>query len=185
MTPHGPLGGPYQAWADYLEHWSTARPVDGIDLPALARTDFPADTWQRLMERIQRALDLVLQSWADAMVTAMNAADDEFAAGRALAQARTGLHRIQALAAHPRLPADLRGRLTDTVAEAIRDLQQELERGLARRAARGDDPQQIENRRRTLRDNPLTAVLAAPPPADTGGWAYDPLNAPRRRVLPG
>ena len=63
-TP-GPLGGPYHAWADFLERWSAGEPVDDTSLPALTPTDFPEDTWQRLGVRIREALQQRLQAWAD------------------------------------------------------------------------------------------------------------------------
>ncbi|MER7673392.1 hypothetical protein ABTY61_33705 [Kitasatospora sp. NPDC096128] len=183
-TP-GPLGGAYHAWADFLERWSAGEPVDDTGLPALTRADFPEDTWQRLGARIREALQQRLQAWADALVAAVNAADDEFAAGRALAQARTGLHRIRALAGHPQLPADLREKLTAIIDEQTRRAQQDLEHELERRASREQDQQAVDARRRTLRDNPLTAVITATPPADPGGWSYDPADGPRRRIVPG
>ncbi|MEV7780951.1 hypothetical protein [Kitasatospora sp. NPDC088351] len=180
-----PPGGEYQRWADYLERWSEGAPEDPDGLPALDPARYPADTLARLAGRISEALGARLQGWSDALVSALNATGDEFAFGRALTQARTGLHRIRALAAHPGLPEDLRTRLTATVDEQVRRVQEDLERGLDRRSAAGRDPGWVEQRRRTLRDNPLTAVLAQRPPADPAGWAYDHAAAPGRRVVPG
>ncbi|GAA2244712.1 MULTISPECIES: hypothetical protein [Kitasatospora] len=183
MSGPAPLGGSYQAWADHLERWSKGEPVDGAGLPPLAPADFPADTLERLQVRITDALDRRLQRWADALVAAMNAADDEFAAGRALAQARGGLHQARSLAAHPGLPAELRERLSGILDDTARRIQQDLENDLVRLAAQGADPRFVEARRRTLRDNPLTAVIAQTPPADPGGWSYDPTAVPRRRII--
>ena len=105
-----------------------------------------------------------------------------------LAQARTGLRSVRALAAHPGLPESLRSKLGELVDEQIPRLQAQLEQNLEDEARRGADARFVERRRRTLRDNALTAVLKSPeaapaPPADP--WAsYAPGAPTRRRVLP-
>ncbi|OIJ65162.1 hypothetical protein [Streptomyces mangrovisoli] len=179
-------GGPYQAWVDHLRRWAALEPVDPAALPPLTQEQFDADTWARLTAHLTGALTARLVAWADAMVRALAQAHDEFSYGRELAQARTGLHTVRALAAHPGLPASLRERLTALVDEQIPQVQAQLERGLEEEARRGTDPRRVEARRRTLRDNALTATLGAPPPPAPGQpWAYDPAAPPRRRILPG
>ncbi|MGK4585519.1 hypothetical protein [Kitasatospora sp. HPMI-4] len=185
MSGPATLGGPYQAWADFLERWAGGEPVDGAGLPPLAPGDFPADTLDRLRARLESAFNQRLQGWADALTAAMNAAGDEFAVGRAVAQARGGLHRVRALAAHPALPEELRAQLAGLLDDTVRRIQRDLESDLERLTTLGADPRVVEARRRTLRDNPLTAVIAQPPPADPSGWSYDPTAAPRRRIITG
>jgi hypothetical protein len=185
MTTLRAGGGSYQAWADYLEGWAAGR-TDGRPPPALAGEDLPADIWQRLLVRIRDAVNLRLQNWADAMVAAVSAAPDEFSAGRALAQARAGLREIRALVAHPSLPDDFSTRLLKSVDDEARSLQSAIETELDRAVAGGEDPRWVEARRRTVRDNRLTAVLdeeARSPARDAPpAWSYDPAGG-RRRVI--
>ncbi|MEV4973530.1 hypothetical protein [Streptomyces scopuliridis] len=183
-------GGTYETWAAFLTGWADGGRSDGAGLPALRQEDFAADTWDRLRLRLTDALSARLQRCADALGTALGEAADEFSVGRALAQARSGLHPVRALATHPGLPEDLRPQLLKMVDDATRTLQQDLERAVESMVSEGGDPRRVEARRRTLRDNPLTAVTSAPPPAPaaepaaTGGWSYDPTATGRRRVTP-
>lgn len=204
MNAYWGHGGPYETWVEFLRRWAAEEPVAPGALPPLADDRFPAETWERLAEHLSRALDTRLTTWADRLVAALLAASDEFSAGRALAQARNGLRAVRAVAAHPGLPETTRTRLTDMVDGQIRDLQDQLERSLDLAAAEnGSDPRWVEQRRRTFRDNPLTAALPAGPPApgkaaargkadpnavpipdpDPDPWAVDPAARPRRRVI--
>jgi hypothetical protein len=179
--------GPYQAWADYLERWA-AGAGDLTAPPALAPEDLPEDAWQRLLTRIDEAVSSRLQGWADALMAALSETPDEFSAGRALAQSRAGLRQVLLLLATPSLPADFRTRLADAVAKQVRRIQSDLEQELDRAAATGLDARWVEARRRTLRDNPLTAVLTAEPAAAQPpgpAWSYDPAGGGRRRVVRG
>ncbi|MFJ1912517.1 hypothetical protein ACIOGX_11330 [Streptomyces sp. NPDC088147] len=200
-------GGTYETWAAFLTAWASGTDAatgtegasgggsDGAGLPAaglpaLRQEDFAADTWDRLRRRLTDALSARLQLCADALTGALGEAADEFSVGRALAQARSGLHPVRALANHPGLPEDLRPQLLKMVDDATRSLQRDLERAVESMVAEGGDPRHIEARRRTLRDNPLTAVTSAPPPVPTarheatGGWSYNPTATGRRRVTP-
>lgn len=187
-------GGAYQEWVEFLRRWAAFEPVDPGALPPVHEGAYDGDTMARLTRHLTQALGTRLQAWADTLVRAMEAATDEFSAGRELAQARIGLQSIRLLARHPGLPERLREQLTELVDRQVPDLQAQLERSLEEVArADGADAYWVEQRRRTLRDNALTAVLgqdpaAAPapsparPPADA--WAaYDPAAAPRRRVV--
>ncbi|MER5206601.1 hypothetical protein [Streptomyces sp. NPDC002825] len=181
-------GGPYGEWAEFLRRWAAGESVDPARLPPISAEAYDGDTIARLTAHLVQALGTRLQAWADALTRAMNAVTDEFEAGRELAQARNGLRPIRALAGHPRLPEQLRGRLTEVVDQQIVQVQEQLERLLEEAA--GEDPgaDWVEERRRTLRDNRLTAVLDAPAPQQSSGptadpWTYDPAAAPRRRVL--
>ena len=182
----------YAAWVGFLDQWAEGADPDPSGLPRLAVDDMLPATWDRLLSRITDAVGTRMQRWADALTAALSAAGDEFSAGRALAQARPGLRRARALVAHPGLPEEVRDALTGLVDDLARRLQTDLERDLD---AAGDrvDPAQLEARRRTLRDNPLTAVLVEPDApwqqAPTQGarsgsdWAYDPAAPVRRRLF--
>ncbi|MER7585246.1 hypothetical protein [Kitasatospora sp. NPDC097691] len=185
MTGLWSSGGTYRAWADFLERWARGGPEADAALPPLVLADFPADTRERIRVRITEALTRRLQGWSDALTAALNAAPDEFGAGRALAQARTGLRAVRALAEHPGLDEEFRAKLTDVLDAQIRRSQADLEHELGRLAALDADPAWLEERRRTLRDNPLTAVIAETAPAARDGWSYDPAAAPRRRIVRG
>jgi hypothetical protein len=186
-------GGAYAAWATYLERWSKdlGTPDDG--LPTLAQADFAPETWVRLTNRIIDALNARMRLWSTALTTDLGQAATEFAAGRALGQARTGLASLMRLAGHPGLPADLREQLRAVVEQQVTSVQRSLEDSLQRQAAAGGPRAAIEARRRTFRDNPLTAVLGGPPAAAPGTpsvppapaadpWAYDPTAPPRRTL---
>ncbi|MET7475161.1 hypothetical protein ABZT17_12475 [Streptomyces sp. NPDC005648] len=180
-------GGQYETWVEFLRRWSAEEAVDPWALPALVQEHFPGETWERLVLHLGGALDARLRAWAERLVRAMEAAQDEFSAGRTLTQAREGLRAVRALAGHPGLPESLRTRFTELVDGQIRDLHDQLERSLDRLAAGGSDPRWIEARRRTLRDNALTALLTTPPsrpptqPPDP--WSIAPSTTPRRRVI--
>ncbi|MGW8765652.1 hypothetical protein ACWGN5_24435 [Streptomyces sp. NPDC055815] len=180
-------GGPYGEWAEFLRRWAAGEPVDPARLPVIAAEAYDGDTIARLTTHLVQALGTRLQAWADTLTRAMGAVTDEFEAGRELAQARNGLRPIRALAGHAGLPEQLRGRLTEMLDQQIVQVQEQLER-LLEEAAAQDPGEWVEERRRTLRDNRLTAVLDAPASHPSNGptadpWTYDPGAAPRRRVL--
>ncbi|MFJ4468895.1 hypothetical protein ACIP2X_15585 [Streptomyces sp. NPDC089424] len=175
-------GGPYETWVDFLRRWAAAEPADPAALPPLSQDDYPGETWERFARHLGDALDGRLKYWGERLAQALLAADDEFSAGRALAQARVGLTEVRAVAGHPGLPKTLRSRFTELVESQITDLQQQIERNLDHLAATdGSDPRWIEGRRRTVRDNALTARPAA---ATTDPWAQaHTSDRPRRRVV--
>ncbi|MFI9602038.1 hypothetical protein ACIHCX_19690 [Streptomyces sp. NPDC052043] len=194
MTAYWGHGGPYETWVEFLRRWAAEEAVHPGALPALAQEHFPGETWERLVLHLGDALDTRLKAWAERLLQAMLAAPDEFSAGRALAQARTELQTVRALAGHPGLPESTRTSTTELVDAQITDLQDQLERNLNRLAAQGSDPRWVDRRRRTLRDNPLTALLTGQPAASgasapTGAvpvadpWAHVPADRPRRRVI--
>ncbi|MHB9859415.1 hypothetical protein [Streptomyces sp. YIM S03343] len=182
-------GGAYQTWVGFLRAWAAFEPVDPEALPRLEQEQFEADTWVRLSTHVIAAFTARLARWSEGLVRALNEARDEFSFGRELAQARTGLRSVRALAAHPGLPESLRTELGKLIDEQIPRIQAQLEQSLEHEARRGANARFVEQRRRTLRDNALTAVLTTPPdpasapPADP--WAsYTPGTPSRRRVLP-
>lgn len=189
-------GGAYQAWVDFLRRWAASEPVDAAALPTLTEEHWDSDTWARLANHLTGALDTRLVAWAEALVRALGQARDDFSYGRELAQARTGLQSVRAVAAHPGLPESFRERLTRLVDDQIGQIQAQLEQSLDEELSRGADRRLLERRRRALRDNALTAVLDQPPPPPTppppghpapaaDPWAYDPTAPPRRRIAPG
>ncbi|MEV0322780.1 hypothetical protein ACIBKX_20885 [Streptomyces sp. NPDC050658] len=195
-------GGDYHAWVDFLRRWTAEEDhLHPEALPVLTETQFAAETLARLTTHLGDALDARLQAWSDRLVAALNAARDEFSAGRELTQARTGLRAIRAMARHQGLPAGVRDRLGTLVDEQIALLQDQLEQGLEDSAWAGVDPRLVEHRRRTLRENALTEVTQPPPDtkkrrrgaaakaadaarADPDPWSHDPAARPRRRVIP-
>lgn len=180
MTTYWGHGGPYETWVDFLHRWSAEEETSPDALPPLVQEDFPGETWTRLAGHLGAALDTRLTTWANRLTEALLAAPDEFSAGRALAQARTGLGTVRAVAGHPGLPESTRTRFTELVDTQIADLQRQLERQLDELAASGTDPRWVEQRRRTFRDNPLTTVR--PTAADPWARAHG-QERPRRRVV--
>lgn len=182
-------GGTYGAWSSYLRTWSKALGTpDGSRLPAVAPADFTPETWVRLTDQIVDALNARLRLWSDAVSTDVSAATSEIAAGRALVHGRVGIGAVLGLADHPSLPADLRAQLRALVEQQIRSMQRSLEDQLDRLGRQGATRDQVEQRRRTFRDNALTAVLSAGPaasavPAGVDAWAAADVTAPRRRRL--
>ena len=182
-------GGAYGAWAAHLDRWSSnLTPSDAGVLPVIAREDFAPQTWVRLTDRILDAINARLRLWSTAVGTDLSAADSEFAAGRALVNGRVGIAAVLALAEHPSLPDDLREQLRGLVEQQIHAVQRSLEEQLDRLDRQGVSRIQIEQRRRTLRDNPLTAALSAPTTAGPPVPAVDPwagidITQPRTRRL--
>ncbi len=172
--------GPYGAWAAFLTEWAAGGQPSGT-LPTLTVEDFRPDTWARLLDRVTEAVQLRLRRWADALVLALREAPDEFSTGRALTQGRTGLRAVRALTAHPGLPEEFRAGLAAMVDDVAGQVQTDLEHGVDLLAR--DDPQAAEARRRTVRDNPLTAVLDEEPVAPADDWAFDPSAPVRRRLF--
>lgn len=180
-------GGTYNGWASFLQRWGAGEATDSTHLPPLEPGDFTSDTWERLVLRLTDAISCRLQSWAEALSRAMAESTDEFTVGRVLSQARSGLRSIRDLAQHPSLPEDLRNRLVDLVDRQVVSAQQSFEEQVERMRSGHVDAQLVEARRRTIRDNPLTAVAttqqatsAAP---TTGDWFVDPAGTGRRRVI--
>lgn len=174
-------GGPYARWAGFLEQWSAGAPVDPAGLPPLAQADLPPDGWERLGNRISEAISVRLQQWARALTAGLGVARDEFSVARTLVQARGGLHAVRGLATHPALPADLRDRLAEIVDTAIASAQQQLERQVDGMRRDRTPQSAVDARLRTIRDNPLTAVTAAPRPPGPDAWLGG--SAVRRRVI--
>ncbi|MFG2317998.1 MULTISPECIES: hypothetical protein [Streptomyces] len=187
MTGYWGHGGPYETWVDFLRRWAAEENPDPAALPPLAQEDFPGETWERFALHLGEALDTRLKSWAERLSEAVLAAPDEFSAGRELAQARAGLQTVRAVAGHPGLPETLRTRFRELVDGQITDLQRQLERRLDDlAAANGSDPRWVEQRRRTVRDNALTATLSPSPshPGTADPWAQThTADRPRRRVV--
>jgi hypothetical protein len=176
-------GGAYQAWSAFLQQWGEGAPADPATLPPLAPEDLAGDTWERLMNQLTGALDRRLTAWSETLSRELGGAAGEFAAARALDHARWGLPPIRALAAAPGLPEAVRARLTGLVDNQIRSAQDQIDRQVQRMRHSGVPAAAVEARLRTVRDNPLTAVLSRTH-ATGGGWDADPTVTPRRRVRP-
>jgi len=176
-------GGHYQAWSAFLQQWGDGSPADPATLPRLEPADLAGDTWERLMNQITAALDRRLTTWSDTLSRELSNAPDEFAAARALDHARWGLPPIRALAAAPGLPETVSTRLTELVDNQIRSTQDQIDEQVRRMRHRGVSSTAVEARLRTVRENPLTAVLSQSH-ATRGGWDADPTVTPRRRVSP-
>ncbi|MBG0852846.1 hypothetical protein I2W78_13595 [Streptomyces spinoverrucosus] len=175
-------GGPYETWVDFLHRWAAAEPADPAGLPPLSQDDFPGETWERFTLHVGEALDKRLKHWDRHLTQALLAAPDEFSAGRALAQARAGLQEVRAVAGHPGLPETLRTKFTELVESQITDFQSQIERHLDNLAAtNGADLRWLDQRRRTVRDNALTARPTTPT-ADPWAQAHT-VDRPRRRVV--
>jgi hypothetical protein len=155
-------GGTYQSWAEFLERWAKGDDTGFDRLPKVDPGELNAETLVRLADRLVTVMAARLQDWADRLTRAMAAESGEFGVARALTQARTGLRSVRRLAAHPGLPEDLRARLGEMVDRQIASSQDQLEADLTRMAAGGVSLRQIDARRRTVRENRLTAVLAEP-----------------------
>jgi hypothetical protein len=178
----GPRAG-YPEWAEYLERWGRGERPDDSGLSPLEQRDFAGDTWARLTNRLLEAMNQRLQAWQAALAKATDGViSDEFGYGRALQQGRDGVRPVLALATDPRLPEDLRARLTDLIENHLRQTQTRLEDHLRQQRDRGDSARFVEMRLRTLRDNALTAVITE---AHTGAGpvAVPPAGTPTRRII--
>jgi hypothetical protein len=176
-------GGAYQTWSTFLQHWADGTPADPATLPRLAPEDFAGDTWERLMNQVTGALDKRLTAWSATLSRELSTAADEFAAARALNHARWGLPPIRALASEPGLTEDMRTQLIGLVDNQIRSAQEQIDKQIQRMRLSGLPAAAVEARLRTVRENPLTAVLG-PSHATGAGWDADPTVTPRRRVIP-
>jgi hypothetical protein len=176
-------GGQYAAWAEFLDRWGAGESLDPATLPVLTPADFHADSWERLSGRIFDALVKRMRTWSETLTREFGTAD-EFAAGRTLNHARWSLVPIRALAAAPALPDEVRAKLTEMVDTQIQSGQRQLDESVERLRRAGVPRAVVEARLRTIRDNPLTAVIERSNGHVTGdAWAADPLATPRRRVI--
>ncbi|MFG1607780.1 hypothetical protein [Actinoplanes sp. NPDC049265] len=175
--------GTYHAWATFLRKWSEGAAGDPAGLPALSPADLAGDTWARLTNHLTEALSQRLTTWSGTLARELVAAPDEFAAARALNHARWGLPPIRALASAPGLPPEVRTRLLDLVDAQIRSVQEQIDQQVRQQRGPGVPASVVEARLRTVRDNPLTAVLGDAHPTG-GGWSAGPATSPRRRVFP-
>lgn len=177
-------GGQYAVWAGFLDRWAAGEQLDPASLPALEPADFHADSWDRLSGRIFDALAKRMKTWGDTLSRELRAGD-EFVAARALNHARWSLVPIRALAGTPALPDEMRTRLTEMVDTQIRGAVRQLEESAERMRRSGAPRAAVEARLRTIRDNPLTAVIERRNGHVTAdAWAAaDPLATPRRRVI--
>jgi hypothetical protein len=176
--------GGYAEWADYLAGWGDGGAPDGSALGPLDPKDFASDTWRRITDRFTDALSRRLGVWHKAFAkAAAHAAGDEFEYGRALQQGRDGLVPVLGLTGDPRLPEELRSGLTTLIENKIADMQQQLERDVDRLRDRGDSARVAEARLRTLRDNPLTAVVTGVRAGVVDPHAVPPAGLPTKRVI--
>jgi hypothetical protein len=85
------------------------------------------------------------------------------------------------------LPPDLRAKLVEVVDRHVTGIQQGFEEELDRLQAKGGATRQLEARRRTIRENPLTAVSTADAAHDSTGpvadWFAGPAVPRGRRVI--
>ncbi|WP_194908295.1 hypothetical protein [Catenulispora rubra] len=179
--------GGYTEWAEYLTAWGDGGEPDGSDGSALGPLDpkdFASDTWRRITDRFTDALARRLEGWHKAFAkAAAHAVGDEFEYGRALQQGRDGLIPVLALAGDPRLPEELRTGLTTMVESKISDMQRQLERDIERQRDRGDSARMVETRLRTLRENPLTAVVTGVRAGVVDPRAIPAAGLPTKRVI--
>lgn len=179
-------GGAYAAWAAYLEEWSAGGNPDSAMLPPMDPHELTEDARARFGSRLSEALQRRLKRWAEDFTRGTGNARDAFAFQLVLAQARDGLRSIRALGAHPGLPEELRSRFTELVDGQVRSAQDLLERQFDQLARRpGADLRAIDERRRALRDGPLTAVSTEAPGPVADPWLPGPGTGGRRRVIPG
>lgn len=177
-------GGDYTAWAHYLAGWGDGGEPDESALGPLDPKHFASDTWRRITDRFTDALARRLEGWHKAFArAAAHAVGDEFEYGRALQQGRDGLVPVLALAGDTRLPEDLRNGLTGMVESKIADMQRQLERDVERQRDRGDSARMVETRLRTLRDNPLTAVVIGVRAGVVEPRTVPPAGLPTKRVI--
>jgi hypothetical protein len=177
-------GGDYAAWAQYLAGWGDGGEPDGSALGPLDPAKFASDTWRRITDRFTDALARRLEGWHKAFArAAAHAVGEEFEYGRALQQGRDGLIPVLALAGDPRLPEELRDGLTSVVEDKIADMQRQLERDIERQRGRGDSDRMVETRLRTLRDNPLTAVVTGVRAGVVDPRTVPAAGLPTKRVI--
>jgi hypothetical protein len=182
-------GGAYAAWTTYLQAWGTDLRTTDERLPVLGRDDFAPETWVRLTNRIIDAINARLRAWTTAVSAEISTAGSEHAVGRALVSSRVGLASILRLADHPSLPDDLRGQLRKQVEEQIASIQQSLIDDAAGLQSQGWTRSAAEARQRTVRENPLLAVLNSPAASSATGapaadpWAFDRTQRPRRHLV--
>jgi hypothetical protein len=176
--------GGYDEWAEYLAGWGDGGEPDGSALRPLDPKVFASDTWRRITDRFTDALARRLEGWHQAFAkAAANAMRDEFEYGRALQQGRDGLIPVLKLAGDARLPEELRTGLTNMVESKITDMQRQLERDIERQRDRGDSARVVESRLRTLRDNPLTAVVTGVRAGVVDPAAIPAAGLPTKRVI--
>ncbi|MBP1783351.1 hypothetical protein J3R08_003201 [Micromonospora sp. HB375] len=175
----------YQRWAKFLELWRSGEDADSRYLPPLAEDDYPADVWVRLVRRIVEAMATRLNAWERGLLQALLAAQDEFEVARALTQSRGSLTPIRALTGHPGLPADLSRQLRAEVDRQIRSVQRALEETVESAHRVGANDRLVQARLRTFRENAVTEVLVQAPGRRGGwdGWATEPADRPRRRLI--
>ncbi|WP_017583193.1 hypothetical protein [Nocardiopsis valliformis] len=194
----------YGRWVGFLRAWERqeAGSHEADALPVLTQGSLPSTSWPLLVNHLVGAVSTRLGIWNAALTRAIAQANDPFSIGRALAQSRSGLHALRAVAGHPHLPGDLTRQLLEQVDAQVRSAQQQLEEQAARPVARGADTAQMQALLRAVRENPLTAVLAAAP--SSGGqdtrstaagsgteagrgashpWKAIPPGPPRRRII--
>jgi hypothetical protein len=184
-------GGPYATWTTYVARWGADLRVGDEPLPTLASEDFAPETWVRLTNHILDAINARLRLCTTSLTNDMASARTELGVGQALIRVRTGLASVLRLAGSPSLPEDLRGQLRGMVEQQIVSLQHSLQQQADDMYRQGAPRAQVDARRRTIKDTPLTGVLtsetAVPQSAPTDVappvWAPDPGRCPQRRLF--
>lgn len=157
----GPVTGstPYETWVLTLRAWQDDPRLALDHLPSLSDDTFTPETYQRLVQHIQNAMDRVGEVWDEGVARAFREQRDPFDLGRELVSLRALLARQWQLASHPSLPEGLRAPLSDGVRRRASATQQQLEDTVRRRisGATRDRPE-WERLLRTVRDSSLVRI---------------------------
>lgn len=157
----------YEAWVRRLRTWSRDPTTPLHDLPVLRHDTFTAETYNRLLTHLEKALGAVGDRWAEGLTRAFSQVQSNHEFARELVNLRAVLARRLQLASHPHLPPALRDPLTRETLRSFEDLQKELEEQISALSRENHVPQQqVELLLRVVKDNPLSRIVDMDIPLD-------------------
>ncbi len=173
--------GLYEQWTSRLQRWSRdpATPLD--DLPGLDDDSFTKDTYLLLFRHVQDAISVFMDRWRAELELSFGRVSTAYELGTEMVRLRHLLRPRVDLARLCAWPEPLRAALLDGLKADVEGLQRELEQVLATSQSRGwFDRDRADALVAVIRRNPLTGVLAGPPPPPVVDYTLPSGPAPDR-----
>jgi hypothetical protein len=170
-------GGAYAQWSDWLARYAAGRETVPVDsLPAVSVEQIGSVAAARLCQRCGEALNLRLGRWSESFARDLERARSAQDLRMALRSARRRLEPLRALSSTALLFEELRTELTERLEQALKEMQQDLERH-----ARGAGTDR-EVMLRIVREQPLDRALTVLALGESG---EPPSSRPARQILIG
>ncbi|MGH2911969.1 MAG: hypothetical protein ACRDJ3_05790 [Solirubrobacteraceae bacterium] len=175
--PECGVGGAYAQWSDWLTEYAVGRESVPLDsLPAVSIEQIGSVAAARLCQRCGEAMNLRLGCWSESFARDLERARSAQDLQVALRSARRRLDPLRALSSTELLFEELRMELGGCLEQALKEMQQDLERHAHAAGA------EREVMLRVVREQPLDRALTIAAPDESGAL---PSSQQTRQILIG